>query len=596
LLVQLNAHNILEILAIFGSGTLAFSSLVLRQRSRSTYLFSLFCFLTAVWKAFDFAYPTLSSDKWVDSMGWFTGLLVLSSAYLFVLFFVTERRQRELRPFSAWPLLFLGILLPTSAAGLMHDSLFWKVLYVLYFLLLVVIMARELVSYYQSVSGKGIATALLGSLVFVASLVAYLVDYLHPYTDLRPHTYGMLAFQATLFYDLLFRGHLEAEREHVRVIQELGLKEKMLEEAETRFRKLLDNSFDIIFTMDPEGNILAINTDAEEILGFPVREMLGKGYLRFLPPEERMRAADALARGFRGEKIRFFEIRLVRPDGKPVFLQVSATRLFQQGVSALVIARDVTEARKMERELEERNRRLEEANRRLRELDTFKTEVVGIVGHELRSPLTVIFSYAAALKDHWDKMKEERKLDCVDHILAECNRLNRMVENILDLSRVESERLFLHRTRRDLISFLSEVAREMSITPGARPVELDLPSGELVMELDWDKMKQVLINLLDNAFRFSPDGERVKVSVVREDDSVVVKVADRGPGVPPEDRERLFDKFTQRKGEGMEKGLGLGLYIVRTFVEAHGGRVWVEDGAETGAVFAFSLPLRGEGG
>jgi signal transduction histidine kinase len=184
----------------------------------------------------------------------------------------------------------------------------------------------------------------------------------------------------------------------------------------------------------------------------------------------------------------------------------------------------------------------------------------------------------------------------VDHILAECNRLNRMVENILDLSRVESERLFLHRTRRDLISFLSEVAREMSITPGARPVELDLPSGELVMELDWDKMKQVLINLLDNAFRFSPDGERVKVSVAREDDSVVVKVADRGPGVPREDRERLFDKFTQRKGEGMEKGLGLGLYIVRTFVEAHGGRVWVEDGVETGAVFAFSLPLRGEGG
>ncbi len=591
--VPLNAHNILEILAIFGSATLAFSSLVLRQRSKSTYLFSLFCLTTAIWKAFDFAYPTLSGEKWVDSMGWFTGLLALSSAYVFVLFFTAEKTRRDFRLLSVWPLMFLGVLLPASAAGLMHDSFFWKAVYSLYFFLLVAIMTAGLVSYYREGPGKGVALALLGSLIFVASLLAYLVDYLRPFTDLRLHTYGMLAFQAFLFYDLLLRGHLEAEKEHIRIIQELGLKEKMLEEAETRFRKLLDNSFDIVFTMDQEGNILAVKTDAEELLGFPVREMLGKGYLRFLPPEERMRAAEALARGFMGEKIRFFEIKLIRPDGKPVFLQISATRLFQQGVSALVIARDVTESRKMERELEERNRRLEEANRRLRELDNFKTEVVGIVGHELRSPLTVIFSYAAALKDHWGKMKEERKLECVDHILAECNRLNRMVENILDMSRVESERLFLHRTRREMVAFVREVAREMTMAPGARPLELELPVEEMVLELDWDKIKQVFINLLDNAFRYSPEGERVKISVTREDGSIVVRVADRGPGVPPEDRERLFEKFTQRKGEGMERGLGLGLYIVRTFVEAHGGKVWVEDGEERGAVFAFRLPTTG---
>lgn len=591
--IPLNVHNVLEILAIFGSGTLAFSSLVLRQRSKSTHLFALFCFFTAIWKLFDFAYPALSGEKWVDSLGWFTGLLALSSAYVFVVYFTAERRQRDFHLLSVWPLVFLGVLLPASAAGLMHDSLFWKVLYLIYFFLIVAIMTGELASYYRSGTGKGVTLALLGSSIFVISLLAYLVDYLHPYTDLRLHTYGMLAFQASLFYDLLLRGHLEAEKEHVRIIQELGLKEKMLEEAEVRFRKLLDNSFDIVFTLDQEGNILAINTDAEELLGFPVREMLGKGYLRFLPPEERLRAADALARGFQGEKIRFFEIKLVRPDGKPVFLQISATRLFQQGVSALVIARDVTEARKMERELEERNRRLEEANRRLRELDTFKTEVVGIVGHELRSPLTVIFSYAAALKDHWGKMGEERKLECVDHILAECNRLNRMVENILDMSRAESEKIFLHRTRKGMVAFVRDVAREMSMAPGAHPVELVLPEEEMELELDWDKMKQVLINLLDNAFRFSPEGESVKVFVSREDGAVVVRVADRGPGVPHQDRERLFEKFTQRKGEGMERGLGLGLYIVRTFVEAHGGKVWVEDGEGKGAVFAFRLPTGG---
>ncbi|MFW6113667.1 MAG: ATP-binding protein, partial [Actinomycetota bacterium] len=339
------------------------------------------------------------------------------------------------------------------------------------------------------------------------------------------------------------------------------------------------------------GNILAINTEAGEVVGFPVERMLGKGYLDYLGPEDQERTTQALWSGLMGKKIKYLEIRLTTPEGKPVFLQLTGTRLFQDEAAALVIARDVTGARKMEQQLQQRNLLLEEANRRLREMDTLKTELVGIVGHELRSPLTIIYSYVAALKDHWEKMTDERKMECVEHVLGECNRLNRMVENVLDMSRIESEHIFLNKQHGDLVAVLEDVSREIAMAPGSLPVLLNTPRGRLEMVADWDKIKEVVINLLDNAFRFSPPGSKVNVTAGMMDGDVVVKVEDQGPGVPVEDRDRLFDKFTQRKSRGMEQGLGLGLYIVRTFVEAHGGEVWLEDSENKGAVFAFSLPL-----
>jgi len=117
---------------------------------------------------------------------------------------------------------------------------------------------------------------------------------------------------------------------------------------------------------------------------------------------------------------------------------------------------------------------------------------------------------------------------------------------------------------------------------------------DVEIEADWDKVKQIVINLLDNAFRFSPAGSQVLVTSDVQDGRAVVRVKDMGPGVPLAKRDRLFEKYTQSKMEGMERGLGLGLYIVRTFAEAHGGEVWLEDEEGLGTVIAFSLPIDAE--
>ncbi len=588
--VQVNPVNISEIVAIAGSGLLGLLVLAGHWRDRRGRLFGLLCLLLAVWKSFDFAHPLLTETVWVDSLSWAIGAL---SVYLAVHFFVSyafEEKGRQ--PFIYYVAFLVSLVFVVAAlTGVLGRSDAWKGAFAAFLFLASGFIVGLMAWKFSRERDRRLLVALLGAIFLTLGVCMQVVDIIWELWELRPQTYGMLAFEACFAYDILVAGLMRERREHLRALEELGLREKRLEMAETRFRKMMDNSYDVIFTVDREGNILAINTDANEVLGFPVERMLGKGYLDFLDEEERGKAFDALARGLQGEKIRFYDVTLRRPDGKPVILSLTGTRLYSEKEAALVIARDVTGSRDMEKQLRERNLLLQEANRRLRELDQLKTELVGIVGHELRSPLTVINSYAASLRDHWEKMGEERKLACIEHVLRECDRLNRMVENVLDMSRIESEQIFLDRCRGDLVLFLDDVTREMAMSPGSRPMHLVTSVRSIELEADWDKVKQVLINLLDNAFRYSPPGGRVVITGDVQDTVAVVRVKDQGPGIPREGRDHLFDKFTQSKVEGIGRGLGLGLYVVRTFVEAHGGEVWVEDEEGMGAVLAFSLPM-----
>lgn len=591
--VRLDASNIIEIVAVVGSALLGIIVLANYWRDRRGRLFGLLCLTLALWKAFDFAYPDLTSTFWVDAMGWGAGAFSIALSFHFIVAYAYENRAEPRFLFAAaYP--FAAALILATVLGWVSEVTTWQVIFVVYFLAVVAADVGLMLWTYRKEKRREYIWAFLGAFSLALGVGLQLLAIIWGAEEFHSQTYGMLAFEIFFGYDIIVGGFLRERREHMHALEELGLRERRLEVAEKGLRRLMESGFDLLFTIDREGDILALSTEVEEIRGFKVKELLGKGYLKFLVPEDQAKVADAVVRGMAGEKIRYMEISLNRPEERPIILQVTATRLQKEDGVALVIARDVTEARKMEHELQGRNLLLQEANRRLRELDTLKTELVGVVGHELRSPLTVIYSYTAALKDHWNKMNETRKLECLDHVLRECNRLNRMVENVLDMSRIESERLFLHRQPGDLVALLGDVTREMAMTPGSRPMRLITSVRHLEIEADWDKVKQVVINLLDNAFRFSPSGSQVIITGDVHDGKAVVRVKDAGPGVPLEKRDRLFEKYTQSKVEGMERGLGLGLYIVRTFVEAHGGEVWLEDEEGLGTVIAFSLPIDGE--
>jgi PAS domain S-box-containing protein len=589
--IQLDYRTLSELIAIVGSGLLGLIVLANHRHDRPGRLFGLLCLSLCLWKTFEFAYPELTTTFWVDAMGWSAGIFSVALAFHFIVAYTfQEGGEPPLLYAVAYP--FAALFVLVSSLGYVSESTAWQVAYSIFYLIGVGGVVGLMAWTYLRERRRELIWALLGTVSLAAGVGIQLIAIIVGREEFFSQTYGMLAFEIFFGYDILVAGFLREREKHLRALEELGLRERRLEKAEAGFRRLMDTSYDIIFTIDQEARITAINTEAEEVLGHAVGQLLGYGYQAYIGEGDLIRITDALQRGLKGEKIKFLEVALTRPDKAPVILSLTGTRLYGEGEdAALMVARDVTEARKMELELQKRNLLLEEANRRLRELDNLKTELVGIVGHELRSPLTVIYSYSVSLKDHWDRMEEERKLECVEHMLRECNRLNRMVENILDLSRIESEHLFLHRQDGDLVGLLEDVAREMSVTLGSRPVRLTTSMDRLDMEVDWDKVKQVLINLLDNAFHFSPPDASVIITGDIEDGKAVVRVKDAGPGIPIEQRDRLFDKFTQSKSSGMERGLGLGLYIVRTFIEAHDGEVWLEDEHEPGAIVAFSLPI-----
>lgn len=251
--------------------------------------------------------------------------------------------------------------------------------------------------------------------------------------------------------------------------------------------------------------------------------------------------------------------------------------------------------RELERLVEERTGELRRATDRLRELDQLKSAFVSRVSHELRSPLTVMHTNLAVMLEHMvgplTGDQEELLRSCQDNI----DRLSRMVDNVLDLARIESGRTELlagpvepRRAVEAVVGYFMPTARERGIELAAE-IAADVPG---TVWADGDKLHQVLMNLVDNALKFTPRGGCVRVGVEGADGRVRFSVADTGAGIAAQDLERIFEPFTQGRtpSGGKRRGAGLGLSIARTLVELHGGSVEVLSEEGKGATFVFLVP------
>lgn len=258
-------------------------------------------------------------------------------------------------------------------------------------------------------------------------------------------------------------------------------------------------------------------------------------------------------------------------------------------------------------QLEERSRALEQAgaelkqiNERLRQLDRMKDDFLATVSHELRTPLTSIRSFSEILIDNPDLDVAERQ-EFLGILVRESERLTRLINNVLDLSKIESGSMDWHVGDIDLEEVVDEaidVTKGMAAELGAsleRGARID---GPALVRGDHDRLVQVVVNLLGNAFKFAPaDQGRVRVGLRRDGADYVVSVEDNGPGVGPQHRAQIFEKFFQASEslKDRPKGTGLGLAICQQIVDHFGGEIWVEDGDLGGARFAFRLPaLTGE--
>ena len=224
----------------------------------------------------------------------------------------------------------------------------------------------------------------------------------------------------------------------------------------------------------------------------------------------------------------------------------------------------------------------------LEEVDRLRRALMGAVSHDLRTPLATIKVASSTLVSRARQISADDAHELHELIEIESDRLTRLVSNLLDMTRIEAGVFEVHRARTDLLALVEESLSILGAGLRAERVFVDVPTGVPNVEIDQLLITQVLVNLLDNAVRHSPDDGRITVSACLDHDHVTVAVDDEGPGVAPSDRQTIFDRFVKFDTGGRA---GLGLTIAKTFIEAHGEHIWCEEAPSGGARFVFSLPV-----
>jgi PAS domain S-box-containing protein len=397
-----------------------------------------------------------------------------------------------------------------------------------------------------------------------------------------------------------------------------------------RFRALLDQSLDAVFLVElPDGKVADFNRAALTMTGAGSKDLARTKFADLFSDAD----ANRLAWGLEGKGRMVAEVMLRTLDGAALPVEVSVGRVrLEEGDYAVALVRDVTERRRDRERLAELNRNLEaeikvrtadlarkaeeleSANRRLRELDEMKNAFISSVSHELRTPLTSVLGFAKLIRKEFERsflphaalLPGERKMipraqriaENLGIIEREGERLTRLINDVLDLSKIESGRMEW-RDRpldpEDLASRAQSAARgQFDLNPELALV-VDVPAGLPSLLADPDRILQVLLNLLGNAAKFTPRG-RVELRMRAPRQGLLrMEVEDTGPGIAPEDLERIFLAFQQAGHPprlDTPMGTGLGLAICREIVEHYRGRIWAESEMGTGSRFVVELPAR----
>lgn len=231
----------------------------------------------------------------------------------------------------------------------------------------------------------------------------------------------------------------------------------------------------------------------------------------------------------------------------------------------------------------------------LRRTDDLRAALLSSVSHDLRTPLASIKAAASSMLQEDVQWDEEARRSFIDAIVRESDRLNHLVGNLLDMSRIEGGAIRPEKEWYPIDELIHDVLSHMQPTLQNHPVQVELAERLPPVALDYLQLDQVLTNLLENAARYTPAGSPIEVTTMRRDNDLLISIADRGPGIPSADLERIFDKFYRVSGivqrTSSTIGTGLGLAVCRGLIEAHGGHIWAENRAGGGAVFHLTLPL-----
>jgi PAS domain S-box-containing protein len=381
--------------------------------------------------------------------------------------------------------------------------------------------------------------------------------------------------------------------------------EEALRQSKERLRTMFESVTDGILVIDLNGVITEVNQRAVKMHGYKSKgELFGKSAAKLVAPGEREKIATNMRQAIKQGKLESAEYTLLKADGTefPGELSTSALRdASGKPIGHITIVRDITERKRMEQQLKRQMEELRVAYEKLKELDQLKDNFLSTVSHELRTPLTSIKSFSEILLSY-DEDKETQK-EFLTIINQESNRLTRLINDFLDLSKIEAGRMQWETVELSL----GEVIQTALNATQALTIETNLKVGtDIEPELptvwcDKDRLVQVVTNLLSNAIKFTPEGGAIKVKAQlqnghkpkKDADTVMVSVSDSGIGIAQKDQQSVFEKFKQ-VGDTLSnkpKGTGLGLPICKEIIEHYGGRIWLESELGKGSTFFFTLPI-----
>ena len=372
--------------------------------------------------------------------------------------------------------------------------------------------------------------------------------------------------------------------------------EEKLRISEERFRQVADIAGEMIWEIGPDMKYIYVNPVTEAVTGYTSEELVGiKTIFDLYPPEARMAYQTQLAECFKNRKtFRAFTSPRVRKDGRMIILETSATPIMDaegnfsgyRGADT-----DVTRRKQMEAKIGDLYTQEKEHRQKLQEEAEVKNLFINVLAHELRNPLTAVVISSEILHESPD-LREELRTRLASNIYESAVFLTQRLDELLDLARYSRGAFDLKRRSVDAPQFLKQVIGRFNPTLEKRSQKLNLEIGPELhyVNIDTSKIEQVIVNLLSNASKYSPENCEITLKASLKEHELVVEVVDHGSGIRPEEQSKLFQPYFRASGTQGIPGTGLGLAISSKIIEAHGGKIQVISKQGEGSTFSLLIP------
>lgn len=378
--------------------------------------------------------------------------------------------------------------------------------------------------------------------------------------------------------------------------------------GDKKFELVLEASEDLIFILDDKGCFETVNVNGALALDYAPRDLVGRHIWEFVDPKSDKEIANSFQAILNSGELTTFELTLTSKFGKEVIFLITA-KVLKEGnkVGGLLgVGKNITKSRSDETRVKELSLKLLEANRLisiernranqkrtiLDELNRLKNEFLSNISHEMRTPLASIIGFSETIVSDPD-MSKESQIEFSNLILKEGKRLSNLINDVLDLTKIEGDGIVLNRSNFDIIKLLNDSVNTSRKEMKEKNISLtfDVPDGEIIINGDEEKLNQAISGIISNAVKFTPPGGRITVSGQSLYREFEIIISDTGIGIPEKELQNIFQKFYRVGGPGSGAGgTGLGLVFVKQIVDLHKGLITVNSDVDRGTSFVIKLP------